>query len=152
MTLPRTLNSYADIPLVLAQTLATKGGRFTLATKGQAHAWRTRAYRWRLLYQESLKVGKVTPPTPYDLMRLRIDPADECTVIIDYEPRLPGILTLPGADTPVKLDPTSINVPMPKEKPKAPSRPKRTADIEGDAEMLAAALSLAQSLGADDPE
>lgn len=130
MGLSRNIHSYDDIRAVLDAALAEGGGRYTLATPGQAVYWRARAYYFRkLLYnlaEERLaNAPGMTPSTPYDQMKLTLEEGTGSVLIQFIKPQ--GTLT--------RLDGTPIEL-----------RTKAEPDEEIDA-LVAEAERLAQEHG-----
>lgn len=85
MSPPKYSSRYPEIREVLDYAIANRGARYTLISGGKAVHWRQRAYHFRkILWGELNGMNPVPPiPTPYDGLRITVDPTDPTTVIIE---------------------------------------------------------------------
>jgi len=99
----KNINSYTDIRQVLDSALAVGGARIRINTKGSARHWMQRAYSFRklALATESTAVGHIigyTPSTPYDSMKLSVQPLPngQADVVIEFRVIEGELLSLDG--------------------------------------------------------
>lgn len=103
MSPPKYSSRYPEISGVLDYALAHGGARYTLTSGGKATHWRQRAYLFRKILWEELNANHPVPPlpTPYDGLRLTVDPVDPATVVIEINsPERVGTLTPLGTAEP----------------------------------------------------
>lgn len=84
MPLPKFSARYPDIRQVFDAAIAAGGARYRLNNGGKATNWRQRAYYFRKLLWAELNTNNVGPPipTPYEGIRITIDPEDSSVAII----------------------------------------------------------------------
>jgi len=116
MTLSTNINSYADVASVLSQAFASgqPSVRYILPNKGMATKWVARAYNYRKLLMQQLRLASgnkgFQPPTPYDNMILRRK--DNIIEIVPY--RQPeGQLEIGGELQSVTLNAQPATLPLP---------------------------------------
>lgn len=93
----KSLAMYADIQTILDHALASGGGTFTLANRGDAVRWRQRAYEFRKFYRTHVR----TDGEPYDRLSFPRLIDGSCDVVIKVV-EAKGIFT-PAGGTPVPV-------------------------------------------------